>query len=204
MKATIATIALLSLALCRATPPPRRVHALLVHGYDGPLPYKLTEKACDMAAGQDVIVVAGTHSEMYGMADALRARCAPALGGGAKVRVLPWLANNTAEHVQCAAKLLHLSSAPHTDDHVILTQVGFEHVMPRLQRTTVALRNAGADAEPFFGRATLLYAGLPTPAVDAWRAHDEIRYNSTAAIEGDVTRARTGPCAWAACRVDEL
>ena len=51
--------------------------------------------------------------------------------------------------------------------------------------------NAGADAEPFFGRATLLYAGLPTPAVDAWRVYDEIRYNSTAAILGDIIRVAT-------------
>ena len=200
-------ILFLAIAVSTQTAPPpsahRHVHALLVHGYSGPLPHKLTEKACDMAAGQDVILVAGTTSEMYAMADAIRDSCAPALGGGSKLRVLPWAANNTAEHVQCAAKLLHLSSAPRVSDHVVLTQIGFEYVMPRLQRTTAVL-GAVSDASPFFDRATLLYAGLPTPAVDAWRAKDEIRYNTTSAIYRDTILARTGPCAWTACRADEL
>ena len=199
MKLLLVATIVLALSAPAAKP---RFRALLVHGYSGPLPHKLTEKACEMAPGQDVLVVAGTRNEMYAMADGIRSRCPAALGGGSKVRVLPWDANNTAEHVQCAAKLLHLSAAPEPRQHVVLTHLGFEHIMPRLQRTAAALRAAGHA--PFFGRATLLYVGVPTPPVDAWRATDEVRYNTTAAIELDTRLARLGPCAWAACRADEL
>ena len=109
---------------------------------------------------------------------------------GDKLRVLPWSANNTAEHVQCAAKLLHAT----TSARLVLTQMGFEFVMPRAQRTTAVLRQ-GADNAPFFDRVTLLFSGVNTSAVDAWRHEDEINYNSTAAIRADTDRARAGPCA---------
>ena len=177
------------------------VHALVVHGYDGPVPHKVTDRACLMAKGQDVVVVAGTAPEMRAMAAAMRTRCAPALAAagqpdGDKLRVLPWSANNTAEHVQCAAKLLHAT----TSARLVLTQMGFEFVMPRAQRTTAVLRQ-GADNAPFFDRVTLLFSGVNTSAVDAWRHEDEINYNSTAAIRADTDRARAGPCAVA--RVEE-
>ena len=181
--------------------PQPQISALLVHGYRGSLPYKLTEKACDMAPDQDVVLLAGSVSEMYAMADAMQARCPRALraGGGAKLRVLPWAANNTAEHVQCAAKLLRPSSSGTAlAERVILTQISFEHVMPRLQRTTAVL-SQGSEASHFFGSTKLLYAGVPTPAVDAWMHDDEIRYNGTRAILRDARRARTGPCGWSTC-----
>ena len=187
-------------AIALTTQPHPQISALLVHGYRGPLPHKLTEKACDMAPDQDVVLLAGSVSEMYAMADAMQARCPGALraGGGAKLRVLPWAANNTAEHVQCAAKLLRPASGETSVEKVILTQISFEHVMPRLQRTTAMLSH-GSEASHFFGSAKLLYASVPTPAVDAWMHDDEIRYNGTRVILRDARRARTGPCGWSTC-----
>ena len=188
-------------AIALTAQPHPQISALLVHGYRGPLPHKLTEKACDMAPDQDVVLLAGSVSEMYAMADAMQARCPGALraAGGTKLRVLPWAANNTAEHVQCGAKLLRPSSSGTAPaERVILTQISFEHVMPRLQRTT-AMLSQGSEASHFFGSAKLLYASVPTPAVDAWMHDDEIRYNGTRAILRDTRRARTGPCGWSTC-----
>lgn len=203
----LTSLALISIAVVFATNLHKSshdsVHALVVHGYDGPVPYKITDRACAMAKGQDVVIVAGTLPEMRAMAAAMRTRCAPALETsryptGDKLRVLPWSANNTAEHVQCAAKLLHAAElAPRAAARAVVTQMGFEFVMPRAQRITAALQK-GSDNSPFFRRATLLFSVVNTSAVDAWRHEDEINYNSTAAIRADTDRARTGPCAMVA------
>ena len=151
---------------------------LLVHG-GAQIPPRIAA-ACLVSKTVAHVILAGNEAEMYAMQTEVREQCPSMLP---KTQLLPFYANNTADHVVCTLRLLQLQQQlPGT-----LAQLGFDYHMPRIQNTTrMVQRHVPATR--------MLYVGLTNPPNVAWRVRDE-QDRFLPLVQHDVRAALTGPCA---------